>query len=238
MNNQHIKYQLEEVRLRISQAAEKAGRNPADVKLIAVSKTFSVEAVMAAYDAGQRLFGENRVQEMLLKAEKLPVDIEWHLIGHLQSNKAGNAIKTAEYIHSVDSDKLLVRLNHLAEENSKKQKILLEINISGEKSKFGISTEKSMLELAESTLACKHIEFVGLMTMAPFGADSYELHKNFSGLREFRDKVEQKFCVKLPELSMGMSSDYESAISEGATFLRIGTSIFGERTYSRFGNRD
>lgn len=231
MDNQHIKYQLEELRLRILQAAEKAGRNPAEVKLIAVSKTFPVEAVMEAYDAGQRLFGENRVQEMTLKAEKLPVDIEWHLIGHLQSNKAGNAIKTAKYIHSVDSDKLLLRLDHLAGENSKKQKILLEINISGEESKFGISDDKTMLEVAERALACKNVELAGLMTMAPFGAGSYELHKIFSGLRERRDKIEQKFCIKVSELSMGMSSDYEIAISEGATFLRIGTAIFGKRVY-------
>jgi pyridoxal phosphate enzyme (YggS family) len=225
----HIKSQLEEIRLRISQSAEKAGRNPDDVKLVAVSKTFPVEAVIEAFNCGQRLFGENRVQEMASKSNQLPCDIEWHLIGHLQSNKTASAVKVSHMIHAVDSEDLIVRINRIANESGKKQKILLEINISREDSKFGLRDETEIFKCAECALKSSNVELNGLMSMAPYGASECELRRIFSGLRELRNKIESAFSTKLPDLSMGMSGDYETAIAEGATIVRIGTAIFGKR---------
>jgi len=227
----YVKEQLFEIQNKIRTAAEKAGRKPDDIKLIAVSKTFPPEAVLTAYEAGQRLFGENRVQELESKLPALPTDIQWHLIGHLQGNKAAKAIESASWIHSVDSVKLLNRLDRLAGEMNKKTNILLELNISGEKSKFGVVSETETMDMAEEACKCKNLVFSGLMTMAPYGSEKDELHRIFSNLRLLRDRMETEFSVKLPELSMGMSSDYEPAICEGATFLRIGTSIFGKRDY-------
>ena len=224
----YIPHQLEEVKLRISQAAEKAGRKPEDIKLVAVSKTFPVEAVKAAYKAGQRVFGENRVQELSSKVPELPQDIQWHLIGHLQGNKAGHAIKFSRMIESVDSEKLLLRIDRLAGEAGKKQAVLLEINISGEESKFGETADEAF-QLAETALNAPNIQLAGFMTMAPWGAEECELRRTFAGLRQLRNFIEQEFDTKLPELSMGMSSDYEIAIAEGATMVRIGTAIFGKR---------
>jgi len=225
----YIPKQLEEVKLRISQTALNAGRQANDIKLVAVSKTFPSEAILAAYNAGQRLFGENRVQEMTDKVPTLPDDIQWHLIGHLQGNKTGNAVKLSNIIESVDSKKLLLRLNRIAAESDKIQRILLEINISGEKSKFGETTSEAAFLLAETAIQAPNIKLEGLMTMAPWGVDDCEIRKCFSGLRELRNNIEEKFAVKIPDLSMGMSSDYAIAIEEGATILRIGTAIFGKR---------
>ncbi len=225
----HIKEQLEETKLRISQSAVNSGRNPDGVKLVAVSKTFPVEAVIEAYNAGQRLFGENRVQEMAAKFASLPSDIEWQLIGHLQTNKTSSAVKMSQMIHAVDSENLIARINRIAGESGKKQTILLEINISKEESKFGLRDENEIFKCAECALKSPNVEFSGLMTMAPYGATECELRRIFSGLRELRNKIESSFSVKLPELSMGMSGDYETAIDEGATIVRIGTAIFGKR---------
>ena len=225
----HIKTQLEEIRLRISQSAQKAGRNPDEVKLVAVSKTFPVEAVIEAFNAGQRLFGENRVQEMASKFDRLPSDVEWHLIGHLQSNKTAGAVKMAKVIHAVDSEDLIARIKRIAGESGKKQEILLEINISKEESKFGLRDELEIFKCAECALNSPSVDLKGLMTMAPYGAPECELRRIFSGLRELRNKIESSFSAKLPELSMGMSGDYETAIAEGATIVRIGTAIFGKR---------
>lgn len=227
----HIAEQLTEIITCIRTAAEKAGRNPDEVKLIAVSKTFPPEAIAAAYACGQFRFGENRLQELEEKVKKLPETIEWHLIGHLQSNKAQRAVQLATYIHSVDSEKLLRRLDRLAMEAGKKPKILLEINISGEESKFG-TTESDAVKLVQAALTCEHLELAGLMTMAPYEAPETALHNIFGGLRRLRDYLENHLQIKLPELSMGMSSDFEIAIQEGATFVRVGTAIFGKRTYN------
>lgn len=224
----YIPSQLQEINLRISQAAEKSGRQPDEIQLVAVSKTFPIEAVKAAHDAGQRVFGENRVQELASKVPALPEDIQWHLIGHLQSNKAADAVNLSRVIESVDSEKLLNRLNRFAGEQKKIQEILLEINISGEKSKFG-ETADAAYRLAEIAIKSENLKLSGLMTMAPWGAPDDELHKVFAGLRELRNDIEQQFTIDLPELSMGMSSDYEIAIAEGATIVRIGTAIFGKR---------
>jgi len=228
----HISPQIDEVRTRISDAAIKAGRDPQSVKLIAVSKTFPVDAVDAAYEASQHLFGENKVQELEVKVPALPDDIEWHMIGHLQSNKAVKAVRLADYIHAVDSVKLVSRIDRLAGEAGTKPKILLEINVSGEESKFGATDESAALSLAKAASECRNAQFVGLMTMAPYGSTSDELRTVFSSLRKLRDKMEEELDITLPELSMGMSSDFEIAIEEGATFVRVGTAIFGKRDYA------
>ncbi len=211
-------------------AAEKAGRNPAEVKLIAVSKNFPNESIEKLYDYGQRSFGENKIQELEQKLPQLPDDIEWHFIGHLQGNKAVKAIELATYIHSVDSLRLLRRIEMLAGELGKKVNILLELNISGEETKFGTAPEAAM-EIAAEAVTCKNVNFCGLMTMAPWGASEEKLHEVFGGLRKLRDKMEAAYNVKLPELSMGMSDDYKIAIEEGATMVRVGTAIFGKRSY-------
>lgn len=224
----HISVNLSEIQERIIAAAEKAGRAPESVKLIAVSKTFPAEAVLKAYELGQRLFGENKVQELALKSAVLPRDIQWHMIGHLQGNKVKPAVENADYIHAADSVKLLQRIDRLAGELGRFPKILLEINISGEESKFGADTGL-IKELVENAAECKNIKVVGLMTMAPFGAPENELRSVFSSLRRLRDTLQKEFNLDLPELSMGMSDDFEIAIEEGATMVRIGTSIFGQR---------
>lgn len=228
MDYSYIKDQLEELKLRISQIAESCGRKPGEIKLAAVSKTFPSEAIKVAYQAGHRIFAENRVQELVGKHSVLPHDIEWHLVGHLQNNKAAKAIAVAEYVHSVDSDELLERLDRLSGEKGKRQKILLEVNISGEDSKFGM-IEESAMKCAEKAVARKYIELSGLMTIAPYGAEECELRRIFSTLRILRDRAENALGIRLQELSMGMSGDYEAAIREGATILRIGTAIFGKR---------
>ncbi|MDD5698958.1 MAG: YggS family pyridoxal phosphate-dependent enzyme [Victivallaceae bacterium] len=219
---------LFEIRERMAVAARKAGRDPACVKLVAVSKTFPVEAIRGAYVAGQRRFGENKVRELAFKAAALPADIEWHLIGHLQSNKAKTALETAAYLHAADSVKLLQRLDRLAGELGRAPEILLEINISGEESKFGVDPE-SARELTVTAAECRNIRLAGLMTMAPFDASESELHFIFGSLRRLRDALQAESGLELPELSMGMSGDFEIAIAEGATLVRIGTSIFGGR---------
>jgi pyridoxal phosphate enzyme (YggS family) len=226
----YIEKQLEDLRNSISYFAEKYGRDKDSVSLLAVSKTFPAEAIEPAYRSGQLMFGENRVQELAEKVPLLPHDIEWHLIGHLQGNKVSKAVELAHLIHSVDSEKLLRRINRIAGDADKKQKILLEINISGEESKFGETADAdAVASLVSLAVASKNIELMGFMTMAPFGADENELRRVFSSLRELRDDMEKEFDVSLPELSMGMSSDYEYAIAEGATIIRVGTSIFGKR---------
>lgn len=224
----YLPSQLADVKLRIAQAAAKAGRKSGEVTLVAVSKTFPAEAVQVAYDAGQRVFGENRVQELLNKVPALADDIQWHLIGHLQRNKASNAIKFSQMIEAVDSEKLLLRLDRLAGEAGKNQNIMLEINVSGEESKFG-ETADAAFKLAATAISAPNLNLAGLMTMAPWGAEECELRNVFSGLRELRNSIEKEFNTSLPELSMGMSSDYEIAIAEGATMVRIGTAIFGKR---------
>jgi len=222
-----LKEQLLQVRAAVAEAAKAAGRNPESVKLLAVSKTFPASDIKLAWDAGQRAFGENRVQELVEKAPVLPADCEWHLIGHLQHNKVKQALEHAAWIHAVDSLSLLKRLNLLASQLGKSPKILLEVNISGEESKFGLQpAEVQELVLAAQEGPCR---LCGLMTMAPLGASDAVLHNVFGGLRQLRDTVAATTGASLPELSMGMSGDFRIAIAEGATIVRIGTAIFGHR---------
>ena len=225
----YVALQLESVRNKIAETAVAAGRDPATVKLVAVTKTFPPETIISAYNAGQRLFGENRVQELEGKVPAMPADIRWHLIGHLQTNKVRKAVEMAELIHSVDSERLLCRIDAIACELGKRQRILLELNISGEGTKFGLRNEADVLPLAEKAFSMKNVELCGLMTMAPYEVPSGELTRIFSSTRRIRDAVNERFGCSLPELSMGMSSDFEAAISEGATLVRIGTAIFGRR---------
>ena len=225
--------QLANVLNAVNETAAAAGREPGEVKLLAVSKTFPASDVLEAYQAGQREFGENRVQELEQKVPVLPGDIVWHLIGHLQSNKAAKAAELADWVHSVDSVKLVNKLSDAAQKAGKTLKILLEVNVSGEESKYGIRSAEELYQVAEAAVSAPAIEWKGLMTMAPADAQGEELKAVFSGVRQMRDELEQKYSVKLPELSMGMSGDYPAAIAEGATIVRIGTAIFGGRDYSK-----
>jgi PLP dependent protein len=217
---------------RIKSAASRAGRNPDEIKLVAVSKTVGVEAIQAAIDAGQTRFGENRVQEardkiLNLKSNILNENIKWHLIGHLQRNKAKYTVGLFELIHSVDSIALADELQRQTEKTASKQSILVEVKLSDEESKHGIA-EKELETLLGHIQGLKGLALEGLMTIPPFFGDPEEARPYFRRLRELRDAMQEK-GFNLPELSMGMSNDFEVAIEEGATFVRVGTAIFGER---------
>lgn len=205
-------------------------RRPTDgAQILAVSKTFPNEAILEAYECGVRAFGENKVQELSAKAESLPADIEWHFIGHLQSNKAVKAVQYASWIHSVDSLKLLNKLDRAAGEMQKKVNILLEVN-SGEAAKSGVSYAE-LPALAEAAKNAENLCWKGLMTMAPLCDNPAVWRAAFEKLRRTRDELEVMFDVTLPELSMGMSGDYPQAVQAGATIIRIGSALFGYRSY-------
>lgn len=223
-----ISENLNAIRAQIAGQCNICQRSPDTVSLIAVSKTHPAEAIAEAYTAGQRIFGENKVQELELKVPLLPEDIEWHLIGHLQSNKAAKAVALAHWIHAVDTEELLFRLDRLAAEAGKMPNILLEINISGEESKHGFYPEQTRSAIA-AALQCPRLKLQGLMTMAPADASSSEIKRIFNALKELRNYMANEFEISLPHLSMGMSGDFAEAIAEGATFVRIGSAIFGSR---------
>ena len=218
---------LEQVRALISAALESAGRPQDSARLVAVSKTFPASDVETAYRCGQRLFGENRVQELQEKYPKLPADIEWHLIGHLQANKVRHALEQSAWIHSIDTLPLLERVVRLAGELGKEPRLLLEVNVSGEESKFGMKPD----EVEGVLTQCPTPLCVGFMTVAPFDATESALHAVFAGLRDLRDRMESRLGRRFPELSMGMSGDFEIALAEGATLVRVGSAIFGHRDY-------
>ncbi len=226
-----IEMNLNAIRERIRDAESASGRAPGSVRLLAVSKTFPLSDVLEAHRRGQCMFGENRVQELETKVPGSPGTLEWHLIGHLQSNKAAKAVELADWIHAVDSEKLAAKIALAAEARGKRQNILLEVNVSGEESKFGIRTWDELLRTAISAFSSPHLHLGGLMTMAPLDAEDRKLHHYFSELRRLRDRLEKELSVELPELSMGMSGDFEIAVAEGATIVRIGTAIFGGRDY-------
>jgi pyridoxal phosphate enzyme (YggS family) len=217
---------LEVVEARIAAACRKAGRNRDEVKLVAVSKTKPAEAVLEAVEAGQILFGENKVQESQAKIPLCPGHLQWHLIGHLQSNKARVAASGLfRMIHSVDSEKLLRALDEYA---AVPLPVLIQVNISGEGSKEGCTPEDAVA-LIEAANQCSKVEVHGLMTIPPFTPDPEKARIHFSNLRKLRDRLQQETGTPLPELSMGMSHDFEIAIEEGSTFVRIGSEIFGKR---------
>jgi len=220
---------LERVFERIKSSAERVGRNPNEITLVAVSKTFPPEIMRIAYELGLRNFGENRAQEARNKSEVLKdLNIIWHFIGRLQRNKVKYVVKFSELIHSVDSLELLFEIDKRSEKIGKVQNILLEVNVSGEETKGGIEPEE-VEKMVEEALKFENIKFKGFMTMAPFVEDPQEVRWVFRKLREIRDSISKKYGLENLELSMGMSNDFEVAIEEGATIVRIGTAIFGRR---------
>lgn len=223
-----IRENLEKVQANIAAAATKAGRKPEDIALIAVSKTFKAEMVREAVEAGQLLFGENRVQELLGKAPDLPAKLRWHLIGHLQSNKVRKVLPVVEMIHSVDSLELAQDINRIAGELGLFPKVLLEVNVAGEGSKHGFQPEKLEAQM-EELFQCDRIDIHGLMCVPPIAEKPEDSRTHFVFLRTFRDTLEKKVATQFPELSMGMSGDYTVAVEEGATLVRVGSAIFGGR---------
>jgi len=234
---------------KISYAAIRSGRNPFDIKLVAVTKTVGIDKIKEAIDLGLRVFGENRVQEAQKKIADLKslinpppppftkggwggFEIEWHLVGHLQKNKAKTAVYLFDLIHSLDSIGLAEELNKHAERDGKIQRVLVQVKVSEEETKHGIDRE-NLINLIETVSDMKNLKLEGLMTMPPFFDNPEMARPFFKELRKLRDKAEKSvpkaFGNKLPELSMGMTNDFEVAIEEGATMVRIGTGIFGER---------
>jgi pyridoxal phosphate enzyme (YggS family) len=219
---------LGKVRQTISHAENAAGRPDGSVQLVAVTKTHPVEVIQKAIDAGQLIFGENRVQEARAKIPELSSRIRWHLIGHLQSNKIRPALPLFQLIHGVDSVELLADIDRIAAELGVFPRILLQVNLAGEASKFGFSPAK-LLEQIETIAGFKRANIEGLMTIPPLAPSPEHSRPYFVALRELRDRLARESGFPLPELSMGMSDDYGIAIAEGATMVRVGTAIFGER---------
>jgi pyridoxal phosphate enzyme (YggS family) len=195
------------------------------VRLVAVSKTVDWQVAMQAYNAGQRDFGENRLPVLSDKVANMPDDVEWHFIGHLQSNKVRPVVEVCSWIHSVDSIKLLEKIDRIAGEIENKPKVLLEVNVSQEDSKYGLSAA-DVPAIIEHALDLKNIDLRGLMCMAPFGAPEEELLAIFTSLNKLKDQLNKTFDIELSELSMGMSNDFEQAIAAGSTMVRVGSSIF------------
>ena len=220
---------LERVREQVAEAAAKVGRAVDEIQLIAISKTHDAEKVRAAYGAGQTLFGESRVQEARAKIPLLPSSLRWHFVGHLQKNKIRHALPLFELFHSIDSLALAHEMNRIADEDGMHPRVLLEINVSGEGSKFGFKPETVRAEM-ESLLALPRLSIEGLMTIPPLAENAEASREFFAQLREFRDALEKEFDLKLPQLSMGMTTDFRVATEEGATLVRVGTAIFGERS--------
>jgi pyridoxal phosphate enzyme (YggS family) len=246
---EEIAKKLTEVRERIERAALRAGRRPEDITLIAVSKTHSCAQILELYDAGVRHFGENRVQEWESKLKSLShLDATWHMIGHLQSNKAARAVRMFHSIDSIDSAALAERLDRakkefnteFTESTEKKQesarsmreerlRVLIEVKLDSGATKTGVG-EEELLRLAEAVLQCPHLELRGLMGVPPYFEDAEQARPYFRHLRELRDSMRARLVTDvLPVLSMGMSHDFEVAIEEGATEIRVGTALFGER---------
>jgi len=220
---------FDSVRQRIRTACEQVGRDPESVTLVAISKGQLPQAVCAAAETGQTLFGENKVQEAKIKIGQCPARLRWHLTGHLQSNKCRDAVHFFEMIQSVDSLSVAREINKWAEKAAKNMPVLLEVNVAGESSKFGYSPDQVLVDLEELN-ALPRLEIHGLMTIAPYAAEPEKARPYFRRLAELRQRCEERLGAPLPQLSMGMSGDFEVAIAEGATLVRIGTALFGERS--------
>ena len=216
------------LRDRIAAACAAAGRSAGEVELLAVSKTFPAEAVQEAYDAGHRHFGESRQQEASPKIAVLPAEIHWHFIGGLQRNKVRKVLGEFDTIHSVDSLRLTEYLDRVAGEEGKRPGIYLEVNVAGEESKGGYSPEE-LLNAADQLAGLRHVEIRGLMSIPPDDAD--QARRWFAATRDLRDRLRSSSGLELPGLSMGMSGDFEQAILEGSTIVRVGSAIFGHRSY-------
>jgi pyridoxal phosphate enzyme (YggS family) len=218
---------LAHVREQIAEAALKVSRAVDQIELVAITKTHDAEKVREAIEAGQSLFGESRVQEARVKIPELPSKLRWHFVGHLQKNKIRHALPLFEMIHSVDSLALAQDLNRVVE--GFHSRVLLEVNVAGEGSKFGFKPETLRAEM-ETLLALPRLTIEGLMTIPPLADEAETSRKYFVQLRELRDALENEFDLKLPHLSMGMTNDFAIAVEEGATLVRVGTAIFGERS--------
>jgi pyridoxal phosphate enzyme (YggS family) len=219
---------LNEVRARIAAACGRAGRKPEEVGIVGVTKTFGPDVADEAWRAGLRMLGENRVQEAAAKIPQCAAGPEWHLVGHLQRNKVRPALELFAAIHAVDSARLLEQIARVADEAGCQPRLLLEVNVSGEASKFGLAPD-AVAGVAEQALRARGVTLVGLMTMAPFVPDPEMARPVFARLRELRDRLQRDLGVGLPHLSMGMSNDFEVAVEEGATWVRLGTVLFGHR---------
>lgn len=228
-----LKDRIEEVEERIQEACRRAGRDRSEVTLIAVSKTKPAEVLKEAYDLGIRVFGENKVQELTEKYEVLPKDIRWHMIGHLQTNKVKYIADKVELIHSVDSLKLAETIEKEAAKRNRTIDILVEVNVAEEESKFGLRVEE-VIPFIEKVAGFSHINVRGLMTIAPFVENPEKNRSVFADLRKLSVDITEKNIdnVNVSILSMGMTNDYEVAIEEGATMVRVGTGIFGARNYN------
>lgn len=230
-----LKENLEEVEEKIAKACERAGRAREEVTLIAVSKTKPVEMLQEIYDEGIRDFGENKVQELTEKYEVMPKDMKWHMIGHLQRNKVKYIVDKVTLIHSVDSLRLAETISREAEKKGVTVPILIEVNIAGEETKFGLSSKEEVISLTEQIAALPNLSVKGLMTVAPPAKDPVENRPFFREIRQLSVDITNKNIdnVSMEILSMGMTNDYTVAIEEGATMVRVGTGIFGARDYSK-----
>lgn len=225
-----ISERLARVREQIARAAERAGRSAKDVTLIAVSKTFDPATVQQAVDAGMQDLGENRVQEAVPKAGQISGDVRWHLIGHLQSNKARQAVETFAFIHTIDSSQLAERLDRIAAELDRRPKVLIQVDLAHEPTKSGVD-ENELTGIVDTLDQAPHLDLKGLMVLPPFFDSSEQTRPYFRRLREVLEGLNRNRTAdrKLTELSMGMSHDFEVAIEEGATMVRVGTAVFGSR---------
>lgn len=233
MRQEELRNNLEDVERRVAEACKRAGRDRSEVTLIAVSKTKPVEDLQVIYDAGIREFGENKVQELTGKIPEMPEDINWHLIGHLQRNKVKYIVDKVKLIHSVDSYRLAEEINIQAKKRGVTVPILIEVNVANEASKFGVKYEEAKQLCEEiSHLDCVHIE--GLMTIAPNVVVPEENRANFHKIKDLAVDIANENIdnVDMRIISMGMTNDFEVAIEEGATHVRVGTAIFGERNYN------
>lgn len=227
LNMSAIKENLSRVLEKIEKAAQKVGRNPGEVKLVAVSKTVEASRIQEAIEAGVSILGENYVQEAQKKIEEIGRPVSWHFIGHLQSNKAKHAVRLFDMIHSIDSLPLAEELNRRAEQSNRIIRVMIEVNLSQEATKFG-ADEKMLMNLARGIQRLNHLSLEGLMTMPPY-FDSPELSRPYYiALRTLKERM-VKEGITMKELSMGMSNDFDIAIEEGATYVRVGTAIFGPR---------
>lgn len=231
--NSMIQDNIKTVKERMKRACDISGRNPEDVRLIAVSKTKPVSMLQEAYDCGCRDFGENKVQELVEKYEQMPKDIRWHMIGHLQRNKVKYIVDKVYMIHSVDSVRLAEEISREAVKKNVTVSVLAEVNVAGEESKFGTSPDEAV-SLVEEIAKLPNIVVKGLMTIAPYVDDPEENRLYFAKLKQIYVDIIHKNIdnVCMEELSMGMTGDYQTAIEEGATYIRVGTGIFGERQYT------
>ena len=229
---EQIAENLERVRSQIANAAKKSGRSLDDIELVAISKTHDAGKVRTAYEAGQTLFGESKVQEARAKIPELPSAIRWHFVGHLQKNKIRHALPLFELFHSIDDVDLAREMNRIAEEQGMHPRILLEVNVAGEGSKFGFKPDKLRAEM-EALLSLTRLSIEGVMTIPPLAEEAEPSRRFFVDLRENRDALEKEFDMKLPHLSMGMTNDFVVAVEEGATLVRVGTAVFGARSTTK-----